>query len=97
MSLLTPKSDPSVCRLVGSQFMLEALQSSLLLLVTFHPSASILQTLSLLLALLSVLAPIIQRFYDAIIVQCIKLYKGGFNRKAAFFALGAPAALQTSP
>ena len=48
-----------------------------------------LQALSIVLALLSVLAPILQRFYDAVIVQLIKICKGGFDKKAAFFAMVA--------
>lgn len=83
---------PSVDRimnvLVGTQFALEACQTAMILLVIYYPPAPVLQATSLVLALLSVLAPILQRFYDAIVVQLVKLYaQGGFNPKAAFFAM----------
>jgi hypothetical protein len=85
-------SKPSVDRimnmLVGTQFALEACQTAMLLLVVYYPPAPILQTSSLILALASVAAPVLQRFYDAVIVQLVKIFvQGGFNPKAAFFAM----------
>ena len=74
--------------LVGTQFLLEAFQTGLLIITTFDPPAPVLVALSILCATLSVIAPILQRFYDAIIVQLFKIYlQGGFNMKAAFFAM----------
>jgi hypothetical protein len=90
-SLWVFRTTPSVDRImnvvVGIQFLLEACQTCLLLLTVFYPPAPVLQSVSLVVAIASVLTPIIQRFYDAVIVQLFKACKGGFDLRAACFAM----------
>ena len=85
---MKPSVDRIMNTLVGTQFLLEACQTALLLLVNLYPPKPLLEAISLALAIASVLAPVTQRFYDAVVVQLIKrFYQGGFKPKAAFFAM----------
>ena len=80
-----PSADRVMNVLVGTQFALEA--ASTLLMLNSSLGYGSLSHASLVLAILSMIAPITQRFYDAFIVQASKIMrKDGFTWKGAFFA-----------
>ena len=80
-----PSADRVMNLLVGTQFALEAASTSLMLNSSLGNGSF--PRAGLVLAILSMLAPITQRFYDAFIVQASKIMrKDGFTWKGAFFA-----------
>ena len=84
----SPSNDRLMTLLVGSQFALEGLTTSYLLVQSILPDvvpSATAQPMALILALLSMLAPIVQRLYDAVVVQLCKLRRkdGGFTVKGA--------------
>lgn len=82
---LRPSADRVMNLLVGTQFLLEACATT----VTFIASlgyGSAPYNMSFALALCSLIAPVLQRFYDAFVVHTSKaLRKEGFSWKGAFF------------
>lgn len=83
-----PSADRVMNLLVGTQFALEASMTALLLAETLVPELTFdAGLIAFLLALVAMLAPVVQRFYDAVIVQISKITRReGFTYKGAFFA-----------
>ena len=82
-----PSADRVMNLLVGTQFTLEAIMSVLLLIAEKNDNVSNSRLMAFWLALSAMLAPVAQRFYDAVIVQYSKwVRKNGFSWKGAFFA-----------
>lgn len=86
---LRPSADRVMNVLVGTQFALEASMTVLLLAETLIVELTFDAKLSaFLLALAAMLAPVVQRFYDAFIVQCSKATRReGFTYQGACFSL----------
>ena len=86
---MRPSADRVMNLLVGTQFCAEACMTCLLLAVAHDSEGSMdTKSIALLVALASMLAPVVQRFYDAFIVQISKaVRKQGFTWKGAVFAL----------
>ena len=86
----SPSADRLMSLLVGVQFLIEGLVTWHLLIVALRPEWADLEGVkanALALALLALLAPVLQRLYDATIVQISKIVrKNGFSLKAAAFA-----------
>ena len=88
--LCKPSADRIMNLLIMSQFSFEAMSTALLLwgALQSEPSDSEeLQSLSFVLGVLSLVAPVAQSFYDAVIVNIFKRLKGGFTWKGFFFSM----------
>ena len=83
-----PAADRADNLMFAAQFALEAIQTTLLFNQGDDPIvASDLQAWAFSLSLLALAVPLLRRFYDGVIVQCIKMRRQGpFNRKAAGLA-----------
>ena len=85
-----PSADRVMNILIASQFTLEASGTTLMLVQTLNPdtTTSDAQTTAFIVSLLAMIAPVLQRFYDACIVQISKVVrKQGFTWKGFFFSL----------
>ena len=74
--------------LVGTQFALEAMMTTVMLLPAGMLSTGAMQSSAFALSLASMLVPVLQRGHDAIIVQGLKLLRkeSDFSIKGALFA-----------
>lgn len=87
--LFRPSADRVMNLLIMSQFSLEATGTALLLTQALRPDLIDAQASSVrfVVSVLAMVAPVLQRFYDAVIVQAFKLQRGGFTFKGAFFSM----------
>lgn len=83
-----PSADRVINILVFSQFFLEGAGSAIFLFQAISPEQSSgAASARFTMCLLAMFAPVIQRFYDAIIVQSFKVLRGGFTWKGFFFSM----------
>ena len=87
-SLVKPSADRIMNLLIMTQFSLEAVGTSMLMAWTLRPDLATTdsQTRAFLISVLAMIAPIVQRFYDAVIVNSFKAVNGGFTWKGLFFS-----------
>jgi len=83
-----PSADRLMNLLVGTQFSLEACSTAFVLVAASSSgSCSNTKQFAFFLAVASLVAPVFQRFYDAIVVQIFRaVWSDGFTWKGAFFA-----------
>ena len=86
-----PSADRLMSWLVGVQFLMEGAVTITLLASSFHSDADEaegLQRIAFVLSVVALLAPVLQRLYDAVIVQISKLVRAdGFTVTGAVFAM----------
>ena len=90
VAILSPSADRVMNILIGSQFALEASGTGIILARTLRPEliTADAQAVAFIVALLAMIAPVLQRFYDAIIVQLSKVMrKDGFTWKGFIFSM----------
>ena len=84
-----PSADRVMNILIFTQFSLEATGTAMLITRTIFPQlvTANAQMRAFIVSILAMLAPVIQRFYDAFIVNLSKRMRGGFTWKGFFFSL----------
>ena len=93
-ALVRPSADRVMNLLIATQFALEAMGSAFLLVQLLRPGQPLFGSAhrdslaAFLASVLALLAPVVQRFYDAVIVQLSKVMRqDGFSWKGFFFSM----------